>query len=32
MFSRRITIKPGQKKTIKVPGPIRKITVTPKPR
>lgn len=32
MATKRITIRPGQKKTITVPGPIRKITITPKPR
>lgn len=32
MATRRITIKPGQKKTITVPGPIRKVTITQKPR
>jgi hypothetical protein len=33
MGTRRITIRPGQKKTITLPGPIRKITIRPvKPR
>lgn len=29
MSTRRITIKPGQRKTVTVPGPIRKITIKP---
>jgi hypothetical protein len=32
MVTRRVTLKPGQKKTVKVPGPIRKVTITTKPR
>lgn len=33
MATRRITIRPGQKKTITLPGPVRKIIITPvKPR
>ncbi len=32
MAARRITIRPGQKKTITLPGPVRKIIITQKPR
>jgi len=29
--TKRIVIRPGEKKTVKVPGPIRRITITTKP-
>lgn len=29
MATKRITVKPGQKKTISVPGPIRKVIIKP---
>lgn len=32
MATKHITIRPGQKKTIRLPGPVKKIVITPKPR
>lgn len=32
MATKRITIRPGRKTTITVPAPIRKITITTRPR